>query len=126
MDSSIHLRLSLNILANLTLVGKYVALKSFCITQVKKGGVITSPIPFDVTKSRCLSVSFILTSDSLVFIGDEEPDPASRAHFKEGRQRGGGICFLSPSTLEEGRGSLKPTTLHLGGQYVFTIICRRW
>lgn len=96
-----------------------------CITQLKKGGTITSTIPFDETKSRCLGVSLRLIL-SLVSIGDEEPDPAARAHFKEGRQRGGGICFLSPSTLEEGRGSLKPTTLHLGGQYVFTIICCRW
>ncbi len=55
---------------------------------------------------------------SVVLIGDEEPDPASRAHLEEGGQRSSGICFLPPATLEEGRGSLKSTTLHLGGQYV--------
>lgn len=106
------------------MAGKYVALKSLSITKVMEGRIVTSLVPFE-TKSRSLSVSSLLIL-SLVFIGDEEPDPASRAHFKEGRQRGSGICFLSPAALEEGRGSLKPSTLHLGGQYVFTILCSRW
>lgn len=111
-------------LDDVTMAGKYVALKSLSMTKLMEGRIVTSLVPFE-TKSRSLSVSSLLIL-SLVFIGDEEPDPASRAHFKEGRQRSSGICFLSPAALEEGRGSLKPSTLHLGGQYVFTILCSRW
>lgn len=54
----------------------------------------------------------------VVLIRDEELDPASRAHLEEGWQWGSSIRFLPSAALEEGRRSLKPTTLHLGGQYV--------
>lgn len=53
-----------------------------------------------------------------VLIRDEESDPASRAHLEEGRQRGSGVRLLPPAALEEGGGSLKPTTLYMGRKYV--------
>lgn len=74
---------------------------------------------FSVYLQRSCISSLLL---SIVLTGDEEPDPASRAHLKEGWQRGSGVCFLPPAALEEGRGSLKPTTLHLGGQYVSLLL----
>lgn len=87
------------------------------------------PLPSEVTSIRSSDVKLNPQTSPLcrssVFIGDEEPDPASRAHPEEGRQRGGGVCFLSPAALEEGRGGLKPSTLHLGGEYVFTACTRQ-
>lgn len=70
----------------------------------------------------CTELLYFFPFLSVVLTGDEEPDSASRAHLEKGWQRSSGICFLPPAALEEGRGSLKPTTLHLGGQYVSLLL----
>lgn len=67
-------------------------------------------------------VLYFLLFLSLVLIRDEELDPAARAHLEERWQRGSGICFFPPAALEEGRRSIKFTTLHLGGQYVLQLL----
>lgn len=99
-------RTSQNVMLNIVILCSKTSVHSTCWT-------------IDTRQDRCWTeVLCFFHFLSAVLIRDEEPDPASRAHPEEGRQRGCSIRFLSPAALEESRGSLKPTTLHLGGQYV--------